>query len=119
LLNAHFIDIIIIPTGKNVGGRSEIMLDIKQAVKNALDYVTDIIPNSGLIDPRLEEVESSTDGRTWYITVSFIRQIPPKSVAEKIAELANHFNPSDREYKLIAIDAETGKPLSMKIRQLV
>ncbi len=95
------------------------MIPVQHAVQVALNFVSDIIPNSGLIDPRLEEVESSTDGRNWYITISFIRQIPPHSVAEKIAELANHFNPSDREYKLITIDAETGKPISMKIRQLV
>ena len=95
------------------------MIDIKQAVKNALEYVKDIIPNSGLIDPRLEEVESSDNGRNWFITVSFVRKVPPTSIAEKITALGTGINPIEREYKLITIDAETGKPLSMKIRQLV
>jgi hypothetical protein len=102
------------------------MIDIKQAVKNALGYVGTIFPAADIIDPRLEEVELSSDERIWLITVSFIRKnvISPSdtSVLAKIKhmqELTGNYSSSDREYKLITIDAETGKPLSMKIRQLV
>ncbi len=110
------------------------MIDVKQAVKNALEYVQSIIDVADLIDPRLEEVELSADERMWLITVSFIRKktssVPSlksftrkststHSLASAIKQVTGNYDLSDREYKLIRVDAETGKPISMKIRQLV
>jgi hypothetical protein len=93
------------------------MIDVKEAVKKALAYLIDIIPDSDFIDPRLEEIESSDDGKNWFVTVSFIRRVPPVSDVERA--LGESLTPRERVYKIITIDAETGKPLSMKIRQLV
>lgn len=82
-----------------------------------MEYVKNIF--SELFDTRLEEVELSDDGKNWFITVSFIRQLPAMSVAEKISMINSGINPSERDYKLITVDAETGEVRSMKIRQLV
>jgi hypothetical protein len=94
------------------------MIDVKEAVKKALDYVSSVIPAEALIDPRLEEVELSENEKTWLITISFIR-VTPKQYLHSLASAMQEVTQSDREYKLVTIDAETGKPLSMKIRQLV
>lgn len=104
------------------------MITVKQAVNKALEFVQEIIPKEELISPRLEEVELSSDERVWSITISFIwktDKIP--SLAEEIEDrygstsgsTSGSYGAENREYKLISIDAETGKPLSMKIRQLV
>jgi hypothetical protein len=95
------------------------MIDVKQAVKNALEYVGSIFPAGEMIDPRLEEIELTQDEKSWLITVSFIRKTPPQSVLQIPNQLAWNINTNDREYKLITLSAESGKPLSMKIRQLV
>jgi hypothetical protein len=100
------------------------MITVKQAVNKALEFVQEIIPKEELISPRLEEVELSSDEHVWSITISFIwktDKIP--SLAEEIEDrygsTSGSYSAENREYKLISIDAETGKPLSMKIRQLV
>ncbi|HEY4760864.1 MAG TPA: hypothetical protein VIH42_09820 [Thermoguttaceae bacterium] len=98
------------------------MIDIKLAVKKALDYVAELFPVSTFSELRLEEVELTEDDKNWLITVSFIRKTSLSSISDiatVMAELHGNYDPSDREYKLITIDAETGKPRSMKIRQLV
>lgn len=115
------------------------MIDVKQAVKNALEYVESILDVTDLINPRLEEVELSPDERMWLITVSFIRnnimiqKAPSKpilkgfrkktpstnSLISAMKQATGNYDLSDREYKLISVNAETGKPVSMKIRQLV
>lgn len=94
------------------------MIDVKDAVKKALDYVSAVIPEA-LIDPRLEEVELGQDEKNWLITISFIRKAPPQSVVQEANQIAWNINPNERDYKLITIDAEAGIPRSMKIRQLV
>ena len=94
------------------------MIDVKEAVKKALDYVSSVIPVEALIDPRLEEVELSENEKTWLITISFIRVTPSKYL-HSLASAMQEVTQSDREYKLVSVDADTGKPLSMKIRQLV
>jgi len=98
------------------------MIPVQHAVQVALSFVSSVIPAEELIDPRLEEVELTTDEKNWLITVSFIRKVSTRSVtslATTMKELTGSYSSSDRDYKLVTIDAETGKPLSMKIRQLV
>jgi hypothetical protein len=80
------------------------MIDVKQAVNIAVEYLKAFYPHLKQI--RLEEVELSDDRNFWFITLSY----PDES---NITIL-----PPSKQYKIFKIDVETGEVLSMKIRQV-
>lgn len=86
------------------------MIDVKQAVRVAAEYFTDLIPTKaeGLL---LEEVELvERDGREcWSIT--FSTPLPAVGIANLMAG-------ARKDYKVFTVDAETGQVKSMKIRQI-
>jgi predicted transcriptional regulator len=90
------------------------MIEVKQAVRIATDYLTDLIPN--IRDVQLEEVEFvDILPPQWNITLSYLRPVDPESLSA-IAELTGH--KYERVYKEIAVDAVSGACVSIKIREL-
>jgi len=85
-------------------------LDLKRAVELAQHYLSDItkIPTAEML---LEELERSSDGRYWLITLSYPSPFP----SPLAAALSGH---GDRDYKVVKLLAETGDFESMKIREL-
>ena len=82
------------------------MVDGKQAVGKAIDYVKSVYDASQLADLMLEEVERSEDGKHWYVTLSLMPKGP-----------ASGGTSSERAYKVVKVVVETGEVLSMKIRK--
>jgi hypothetical protein len=80
------------------------MVDGKQAVVKAMEYVRGVYDVSQVGDLMLEEVERSEDGKHWYVTLGF----SPSATASASAE---------RSYKVVKIVVETGEVMSMKIRK--
>jgi hypothetical protein len=91
------------------------MINVKEAVAKAVQYVLDIFACDTISDIRLEEVEFSDFERLWLITLSLVRK--PKDTGLVSENLLN-LQPSERVYKILAIDANNGEIKSMKIRQL-
>jgi hypothetical protein len=98
------------------------MIDVKEAVTNAVGYLKQLYDASNLNDILLEEVELSGDEQYWYVTLGFSRPIPtrpkgPFSVGAHEA-IESMFGPKEyqREYKVFQIDSATGQVKSMKIR---
>ena len=90
------------------------MIDVKQAVKTAREYMQDIYEGEDLAGFFLEEVELSEDEKFWYITFGFDTQRP---TAE--SGLIDILRPKYvRDYKTIKLNAETGEAKSVKIRAL-
>jgi hypothetical protein len=95
----------------------ENQVSVKSAVKAAIDYVKDLYADSNLRDLMLEEVEFSEATNQWLVTVGF-------SLTETKEESTSLITPSktsralSRRYKVVNIDAETGEPVSMKIRAI-
>ena len=83
------------------------MIDVKTAVRKAVEYVRelqDYLPKSEI---RLEETEFVDPG-FWQITLSFSE-----------SSLGLPFGPPNaRAYKVFRRDANTGEVLSMKVRSL-
>lgn len=88
------------------------MIDVKQAVQLAANYVKEMYEPQQLEDIRLEETEKTDDGSYWFITMSFERST--KRRRGKLHEFANQ--PPIRDYKILKINAESGEVQSMKIR---
>jgi len=79
------------------------MIDVKTAVRAAIEYVQefqDYLPHT---DVRLEETEF-VEPNTWLITLSFSADYPFTAA---------------RSYKEFRIDADAGHVMSMKVRQLI
>jgi hypothetical protein len=85
------------------------MLDVQQAVTKAMEFAKTVLEPDRVNNVLLEEIESSArNGHdVWLVTVSFPKQAHP------LAALSL----PDRDYKTVTLDAETGKVLSMKIRE--
>jgi hypothetical protein len=89
------------------------MIDVKEAVQRAKQYLTELFSSEQPQFLRLEEVELSEDESTWRITLSFFPGTAPGSLAAALGVQEK------REYKTVAIRATDGQVQSVKIRQLV
>lgn len=99
--------------------RGEQSIGLRQAVQIAREYLQQLFSEKELAGARLEETGRNMDG-DWEITFSLKREGPP-IVHESPGVWAGMSRPvvvSPRDYKLITIDEQTGKVLSMTIRQL-
>lgn len=78
------------------------MVDIKTAVTIAQRHIQDVF--EGAHQLQLEEVEQTSGGTGWLVTISFVRPNPETFLHQ-------------REYKQIEIDS-LGKPVAARIRQV-
>ena len=87
------------------------MIDVKEAVKIAFEYVSNLFDKDSKIeDLRLEEVEISDKEDYWYVTLSFV--VRRKGLVES---LPTKFV---TEYKKVKIDAGTGEVKSVTVRNI-
>jgi len=87
------------------------MLEVKEAVKIATEYIQTLFSEKQIPELRLEEVELTPDNQFWEVTLSFV-------VREPTAYLSLGDAARTREYKVFRINAETGQVHSMKIRKV-
>ncbi|ADD26982.1 MULTISPECIES: hypothetical protein [Meiothermus] len=87
------------------------MLEVKEAVRIATEYIQTLFNEKQIPELRLEEVELTPDNRFWEVTLSFV-------VREPTAYLSLGDAARTREYKIFRINAETGQVQSMKIRKV-
>jgi len=93
------------------------MIDVKEAVRIASDYLVQLYDASQLHDVLLEEVALSEDEEYWYVTIGFTRNIPSTDPMKAMTEtILNQKKYTSREYKVFQIDSATGQVRSMKIR---
>ena len=83
------------------------MVDAKQVVAKAMEYVKGVYDPSQVADLMLEEMERSEDGKHWFVTLGFTPR--GSGAAGTVFE---------RTTKVVKIVAETGEVMSMKIRKL-
>lgn len=98
---------------------SKSMIDLRNAVKAAYDYLRSLQDMMGhqLENLRLEEVELSEDKNFWLITLGFDGNfIINNSMA--VAALGMSTQERRREYKLFKVNSQSGEVEAMKIRQL-
>ena len=88
------------------------MIDVKDAVKRARDYLAALYAGEALHDVYLEEVERGEDG-FWYVTLGFARPLPPENPIISALALPRL---SERQYKIFKIDADTGEIRAMRMR---
>jgi hypothetical protein len=90
------------------------MIEVKQAVANAVRFLRELYGEEALEDVRLEEVEVSEDENVWCITLGFCFPDGGSASSDLAAALSL---PPEREYKIVTVSASTGDVRSMKIRR--
>ena len=89
-------------------------MDVRNAVKKAIEYVVEIFQAEKPENIGLEEVFLNEDENVWQITVGFSR--PWDHPAQTVLVTLQALNPK-RQYKVIKINNETEKVESIKIRE--
>ncbi len=92
------------------------MIDVKQAVSSATQYLLNLMGAESVSDVLLEEVEPSDDERFWHITLSAALPAPKDGMNAIAAAFGN--SPRRRVYKDLEVDAATGSVRSMKMRSV-
>lgn len=94
------------------------MITIKEARKAAALFAEEVLGPDRVEGTRLEEVEDDVINThdVWVITLSFSKEPGTMSAYEQMMQNGSGARP--RDYKTFAVDKETGRVISMKIRQL-
>ena len=87
-------------------------IDAKQAVVSAVDYFQDFFPRHAKSNMLLEELEESSDGKRWLVTLGY------DTGHMVIRTVFAGGGSSERAYKLFSVDSATGKVVSVKIRKV-
>jgi hypothetical protein len=89
------------------------MIDVKQAVKIATDFVNDVLSSEKIDRITFEEVELDEGQSCWYITLGLgtIVKVDPFAV------LSGKPSQLHVRYKVFKIDRGSGEVISMKIRK--
>lgn len=89
-------------------------MDVKEAVKTALQYVTDLFANEQLSNVGLEEVVFDEAANAWDVTVGFSRpwDHPKPGPFGGLITSGPH-----RQYKIVRVKATTGQVESVRIRE--
>ncbi len=92
------------------------MVDVKEAVNKAMDYLKDMYQIDEFKDVLLEEVDLSEDNKFWNVTIGFTRRQESTS-GGPMATLIGQSAEFKREFKVFQIDAESGALRSMRSRK--
>ena len=86
-------------------------IPLQTAVSVAMQFVKKIYATSQIKDILVEEVEFSEPADQWLITIGFtIKKVKDSLIMPE--------REANRKYKIVHIDAQSGKPISMKIREI-
>ena len=88
-------------------------MDVKEAVQTAKKYVAELFVDEMIENIGLEEVEFNNTSNNWEVTIGFSRSWQANILA---AALSNKH--PGRSYKLVCINDDSGKVLSLKDRVL-
>ena len=78
------------------------IINVKAATRIAAQYLNKVV--GSVRDVRIEEVEMNEEKTLWFITLGYL-------------DAADYFL-AETKYKIFTIDANSGEPLSMKIRKI-
>lgn len=90
-------------------------IDVHKAVKAAIGFFHKSFAHEKTEHLQLEEVELSEDGRFWLITVGY--DDPAVSSLAELVRASPLLRPRPlRKYKVVRVDAKSGKAVAVKIR---
>ena len=92
-------------------------MDVKQAVRTAVEYVTDIYADAIIRDVDVEEIAFDDAQNAWKITIGFFRSWSPTTLEQALRRIESK-QWKDRTFKVVQINDSEGRVVSMAHRQL-
>ncbi len=97
-------------------------MDVKEAVRMAREYTTELFADDGIENVGLEEVVFDDAEKAWKVTIGFSRpwdRMEP-GLASELKRAATGAPPTwkGRSFKVVQIDDDTGRVVSMTHRTL-
>lgn len=93
-------------------------LAMKEIVDTAIQFLHQLYDQKELRNVMLEELEHSEEDSLWLITLGFDAPYYDNSVAFNLSQALQKSPSSQRVYKTIQIDDQTGEAVAMKIRKV-
>lgn len=90
-------------------------MNVKTAVKKAIEHITDLFINEKPVNIGLEEVVLNEADDAWEVTIGFSRpwDYPQAGLLANFQQ-----NNPKRQYKIVKIDNQSEKVKSIKIREI-
>ncbi len=90
-------------------------MEVKEAVRQAKRYVSDLFADEKITGIALEEVDFDHDSNAWRITIGFMHPSHGETVINARI-ISPWLRPLERSYKVVHINDETGQVESMSDR---
>jgi hypothetical protein len=99
------------------------MIDVKKAVGISLKYIQELFADEAITDVTLEEVALSEDSKRWFVTVGFTRELETPLGSKTTGPfdflpVPTSVSTAARVYKIVELDADSGEPIAVRIREL-
>ena len=91
-------------------------MNVKNAVKVAIEYIAEIFESEEAKNIGLEEVSLNESENMWEVTIGFSRKWDYPESGGVLTELMRNQFPN-RQYKVVMIDSKTGEVKAIKIRE--
>jgi len=98
--------------------KQEDRVPVKEAVAAAIAYIKELYEGVSLRDILLEEIEYSNASDKWLVTIGFSLPETKEVSSSVIFPTSKTSRELSRRYKTVIIDAISGTPDSMKIRNV-
>lgn len=94
-------------------------MDVKQAVRKAVEYIADIYADADIKHVDVEEIAFDEAADTWNITIGFFRhwEQPMRGAMELMARLEQR-QWKKRTFKVVRLNDHDGRVVSMTHREL-
>ena len=90
-------------------------MDVKEAVRTAKQFVTDILQDERVTNLGLEEIEHDDRVGAWNVTWGFSR--PWNTNGPYVARTFSTDQDARRDYRVVKVSDADGKVLSVKLRE--
>ena len=91
-------------------------MDVKQAVRTAVEYVRDIYADANITDVDVEEIAFDDAANAWRITIGFFRRWSPTTVEQVFRRIESR-QWTSRTFKVVQINDSDGRVVSMTHRE--
>nr|VFJ88699.1 MAG: hypothetical protein BECKH772A_GA0070896_1001037 [Candidatus Kentron sp. H]VFJ90813.1 MAG: hypothetical protein BECKH772B_GA0070898_1001137 [Candidatus Kentron sp. H]VFJ96931.1 MAG: hypothetical protein BECKH772C_GA0070978_1000937 [Candidatus Kentron sp. H] len=93
-------------------------MEVKEAVKIAIDYIVEVFSEDNLSNIGLEEITFSEPDDTWHVTIGFSRpwDYQSQTLINPLIDKLQQRQPV-RQFKVVKVDNQTGKVREITIRE--
>jgi len=93
-------------------------INIEDIKNKCIDFLNQLQPETKPKNFLIEEMEISNDGQFWLVTIGY-DQLIQYSNPTQLTRILTNLETYERVYKIFKVEGQTGKVMSMKMRENV